>query len=187
MAGVSLRELATEVNDLAQAVVAQVREHVNGRSGEPQAIEKTVLTGLEASLGALQELGVMLDSAQNSHQDVEAVSEAMEEMDRKRAFFVGCTQRRSSRLPAHMDDAIPHAEQAERVAAGVAASRDIDQLVQAYKATEALEARIMELRGSAKSGASPEPRVLDLPRARVLVARRTIGGRIVDLDEDDED
>ena len=158
---------------------------VEGRSRNTQAIEQAVMAGLLASLEALQELGVMLESAQNGRQDVEVVSEALEEMDRKRAFFLGCTMRRSSQLPPRMDDAIPHAEQAERIAAGVASSSDIDQLVQAYKATEALEARITELRGSAKSGSAPEPRVLDLPRARVLVARRAIGARLVDLDEED--
>ena len=182
----SVRELAVELNALAQEVVTSVRALVDDGRGSPQAVETAALAGLAGSAEALQELGFMLEAAQNSHDDTEAISEAIEDAERKRAFFQGCTMRRSAFVPPHLDDAAPLAETAESVARSVAGSRDVDQLVEAYKATEALEGQVVELRGSAKSGTAPEPRVLDLPRARVLVARRAIGAWLVALDEDDD-
>jgi len=167
---------------LADEVVRAV-----GSQANPREIEQAVLRGLTLSGEALQALGYLLESAQNGRQSTEGISEAIEDVDRKRMFFQGCTMRRSSQLPPAMDDARPVAERAERLAEGMRGVRDIDRLVEAYKATEALEAEIAELRGSAKAGSAPEPRVLDLPRARVLVARRAIGGTLAALDEDEED
>jgi len=91
--------------------------------------------------------------------------------------------RRSSLSAARSDGSAAYAAQAERLAAESRAAGTIDRLVEAYKAVEGIEARIVDLRGSAKSGTAPEPRVLDIARARVLVARRAIGAAIIDLDE----
>ena len=76
--------------------------------------------------------------------------------------------------------------QAEHLAEAERDSRDLFRLVEAYKRLEGLEARVAEVRTALPPNA-PEPRVLDLPRARVLVARRIIGRAIVALDDEEEE
>jgi len=177
-------ELIRELNDLAQTAVEQVR---HGRSARG-ALEQTVLRGVAVGVEATQELAFMLESAQGGRKAAEELAEMLEDVERKRIFFQSCTMRRSAAPSGGRDDeAEADAAEAEQLAVRACTSPAIDRLVEAYKATEALEARIAELRGSAKSATGPEPRVLDLPRARVLVARRAIGGAIVELDEDEKE
>jgi hypothetical protein len=180
----SAREVVAELDALSQTVIRQVTARA-----APRDIEQLILRGLELSTEGVQQLSQQLESAQHGRRDdVSYLSEALEITEQKLAFFLGSTMRRSvaAQLRAR-DDAEAHAEQAERVAADACAVRALDHLVEAYKALEGLEARIVELRGSIKSGSTgPEPRVLDLPRARVLVARRSVGAAVIELDSEDD-
>lgn len=180
----SARDTIAELEALSRAVLRQVAERAS-----PRELEQTVLRGLELSTEAAQELGLQLDSAQHGRRDeVAYLSEALELAEQKLAFFLGSTMRRSVAAQLRgRDDAEEHAEAAERLAAQVCAGGALDQLVEAYKALEGLELRIVELRGAVKSGSTaPEPRVLDLPRARVLAARRAVGTAVVALDPDED-
>jgi hypothetical protein len=180
-----VRDLVAELERLSQSVVRQV-----GDRAAPRLIEEAVLRGLELSTDAAQQLSQQLDSAQVGRRDeVEFLSEALEIAEQKLAFFLGCTMRRSVATQIRgRDDAEGHAAEAERLAASACASPELFQLVQTYKALEGLEARVVELRAEIKSGSSgAEPRVLDLPRARVLAARRAVGAAVVALDAEDED
>jgi len=179
----SLRETVEQLNAIAGEVTAAVRTLPRASGSRPAAIEQAVLRGLEASVEAQQQLIQALDSAGPTSQDIEPISEALEQVEQKLAFFHGCTMRRSS-LDREDEEADEYARQAEAVAGAVSETQAIDQLVEAYKATEGLEGRVVELRGQAKSGSGPEPRVLDLPRARVLAARRLIGSRLLALDSE---
>ena len=183
----SLRDIVEDVNTLAQAVVDQVSAFVAGRTAAKQPIEQAALNGLVASAGALDELGQMLESTRVGRQDAEPVAEAVTFVDQKLAFFQGCTVRRSAAHGPYEEEAEGHALAAEQLAQEALAAGGLFELIEAYKLTEALEASIVELRGNSKSGASPEPRVLDLPRARVLVARRALGAAVVELDSDEEE
>src|SRR5438309_77329 len=166
-----------EIDGLAQAVLDQVRAWVARKDGSQQAIEQTVLKGLAASTEAVQELSLQLESGRLRREEAAALAEALSQVDQKLAFFQGCTMRRSTAQAVRFeDDAEPFAAEAEQLAAGAPSMPGIYELVEAYKRVEALEARVAELRSEIKSGTGPEPRVLDLPRARVLTARRTIGG-----------
>ena len=161
-----------------------------GAKAAPRDIEDAVLRGLELSAEAAQLLALQLESAQRGrHGEAADLAEALELAEQKLAFFLGSTMRRSVAAQLRGRDAAEaHAEQAESLAAEVCAAPALDRLVEAYKALEGLEARIVELRGSVKSGSTaPEPRVLDLPRARVLTARRLVGAAVVALDPEDED
>ena len=179
----SVREVMAELEELSRAVLRQVRAR-----GPARELEAAVLEGLAVSSEAVQRLSLQLDSAQHGRGDEAAYfAEALEVAEQKLAFFLGCTMRRSVAAELRRgDDAEAHAEAAERLAEEVCASGAIDQLVEGYKALEGLEARIVEARGAIKSGsAAPEPRVLDLPRARVLAARRQVGAAVVALDDED--
>ncbi|MFI5266300.1 MAG: hypothetical protein ACHQ7M_02880 [Chloroflexota bacterium] len=180
----SVREVVAELEAISHTVVRQVTARAATRE-----IEQAVLRGLELSTEAAQRFSQQLESAQHGRRDeVSYLSEALELAEQKLAFFLGSTMRRSVAAQLRgRDDAEAHAEQAERLAADACATPAIDRLVEAYKALEGLEARIVELRGSIKSGSTgPEPRVLDLPRARVLAARRSVGAAVVELDSEDD-
>ncbi|HEY8694065.1 MAG TPA: hypothetical protein VIR57_15145 [Chloroflexota bacterium] len=180
----SIRDIIDDMEALSRTVIQQVVARA-----APRAIEEAVLRGLDLSTEAAQHLSLQLDSAQRGrHDEVSYLSEALEVADQKLAFFLGSTMRRSVAAQLRgRDDAEAHAEQAERVAAEACATHALDRLVEAYKALEGLEARIVELRGTIKSGGSgPEPRVLDLPRARVLAARRSVGAAVIELDSEDD-
>ncbi len=168
----SPRELVAEVSGLADVVMAGVTDLVGGGTGTVQDVEQAVLRGLAASA-----------------QDVEPLAAALATVEQKQAFFQGCTMRRSLLGAAGRDDRPERcAEQAEALAVAARSMTAVDQLVEAYEAAEGLEARIVELRGTMKGGAAnPEPRTLDLPRARVLVARRAIGAALLALDEEDDE
>jgi len=175
-----VRDILGEIDGLAQAVLDQVRAR-----GRPEAIEQTVILGLTRSTEAVLHLSQQLESGRLPRDEAEALAEALSQVDQKLAFFQGCTMRRSSAQAARYgDDAEDYAVEAERLAETARSNGNIHDLVQAYKRLEALEARVVEVRGATKSGAGPELRVLDLPRARVLAARRVIGGAITSLDED---
>lgn len=181
----SLRDVISELEDLSQDVI----RHVRSRAA-PRDIELAVLKGLALSTEVTQQLSLQLDSAQHGRRDeVAYLSEALETAEQKLAFFLGCTMRRSVAAELRRGDAADvHAQEAERVAAEVCASGAIDRLVEGYKVLEGLEARIVEARGAIKSGSTaPEPRVLDLPRARVLAARRAVGAAVVALDGEGDD
>ena len=175
-----VRELVMQLEELAGAVI----DGVGRRQGQGQ-VEQAALRGLEAGLEAVQQLTSMLDSPLRSQDDTEVLVEALADAEQRLAFFQGCTMRRSS-LPRYDDEAEEYAQQAEALAAQVRAAPAVDRLVEAYKQLEGLESRIVAVRAAAKSGAGPEPRVLDLPRARVLVARRAVGRALVALDEEEE-
>jgi len=179
----SVRETIAELEALSQTVIQRVAARV-----APRDIEQTVLRGLELSTEAAQQLSLQLESAQRGRfEEVSYLSEALELAEQKLAFFLGSTMRRSVAAQLRgRDDAEVHAVQAERLAADACATGAIDRLVEAYKALEGLEARVVELRSAVKRGSSgPEPRVLDLPRARVLAARRSVGAAVVELDSED--
>lgn len=179
-----MRDVVSELEELSQAVLRQVRARTPARE-----IEAAVLKGLALSAEAEQQLSLQLESAQHGRGDEAAyLAEALEIAEQKLTFFLGCTMRRSVAAELRRgDDAERHAAAAERLADEVCATGAIDQLVEGYKALEGLEARIVEARGAIKSGSTaPEPRVLDLPRARVLAARRQVGAAVVALDGEDE-
>ncbi len=182
----SLRDILDDVNGLAQRMMDQVGAFAAGGGGARQPLEQTALKGLAASGQALEELSQMLESARMSRQDAEPIADAIGLVEQKLAFFQGCTMRRSA-ARGHDEDAEDCASEAEELAAAVLRTGGLFELIEAYKKTEALEAEIAELRGAIKPPPVPEPRVLDLPRARVLVARRAIGAAVVELDGDDED
>jgi hypothetical protein len=178
-----VRDRLDEIEELAQAVLDQVRGWAAGRQGSPEAIERTVLRGLAASSEAVRELAQQLESGRLRGEEAAALGEAIEKADQRLAFFQGCTMRRSTAQALRRDDdAEPVAVEAERLAAAARGMAGLFELVEAYKRAEALEAQVAELRSALTSGTGPEPRVLDLPRARVLAARRTIGGLIAALD-----
>lgn len=182
-----MRDILREVNGLADDVLAQVRALGAGERGSRRELEQLVLRGLQSAAEGLDQLSFELESARSSRQDVEPFAEALEFVEQKLAFFQGCTMRRSAGQLGLEDEAEDYARDAERLAQLAAGMPGIYELVEAYKATEALEQRIVGLRGAAKSGSAPEPRVLDLPRARVLAARRTIGAAVRALDEDEDE
>lgn len=182
-----IRDILADVNDLSDAVLAQVRSVAAG-GGRRSELERLVLQGLESANEGAEQLGFELESARSSRQDVDWIVEALALVEQKVAFFQGCTMRRSAGQMGQEEEAGSHAAEAERLAAQASSMGGIFELVEAYKATEALEQRIVGLRGSAKAGgSSPEPRVLDLPRARVLAARRVIGAAVRALDDDEDD
>jgi hypothetical protein len=181
----SLKEILEDVNGLAQVLVDQVAAFVAGKGGSTQAMEQEALRGLTVASEALEELSQLLESARMGRQDAEPVADALTQVEQKLAFFLGCTMRRSAAHGPYEGQAEGHARHAERLAAEALAMAGLFELIEAYKKTEALEAGIVELRGSSKSGTAPEPRVLDLPRARVLVARRALGAAVVRLDSDE--
>ncbi len=185
----SPRELVAEVSGLADVVMAGVTDLVGGGTGTVQDVEQAVLRGLAASAEAIEQLSFLIESARSARQDVEPLAAALATVEQKQAFFQGCTMRRSLLGAAGRDDRPERcAEQAEALAVAARSMTAVDQLVEAYKAAEGLEARIVELRGTMKGGAAnPEPRTLDLPRARVLVARRAIGAALLALDEEDDE
>jgi hypothetical protein len=177
-----LPELLASLAERAQQVIDHVR--AEQARADRRLVEETVLQGLEESTAGRDQLSRMVESGRVPRQEAEAVTEALAQVEQKLAFFQGCTMRRSSRPPGGQDEhANAHAEESERLAAQAQDEPGLDQLIEAYKRTEWLEARILELREVARSGTGPEPRVLDLPRTRVLVARRTIGGIIAQLDD----
>ena len=173
-------EVLAALADLAQQVIDQVLA-----GAARQAIERTVLRGLQESSEARDQLGQVLEMGRVPKNEAEAVADALAQVEQKVAFFQGCTTRRSSLFHAGDDEALACAIESEQLAEQVRQAPALDRLIEAYKRTEALEAQIATLRESNKSGTGPEPRVLDLPRARVLVARRAIGAAVVALDDDE--
>ncbi|HUZ77416.1 MAG TPA: hypothetical protein VMV93_07535 [Chloroflexota bacterium] len=182
-----LEDILSSANDLADAVTAQVSGLAYGQACSRQALESVVLSGLGRASEAVRRLSQALDSAQLSLQPTAGFSAALAMADQRLAFFQGCTMRRSSAHPP-APEAEQCAEAAEQRAQAACASGAMDRLVEAYKALEGLEARVAEIRAaSASPSGAPEPRVLDLPRARILVARRAIGSAIVARDDDADD
>jgi hypothetical protein len=143
-----------------------------------------VLTGLQDSAETRDRIEQMLETGRVQRQEVEAMAEMLAQADQKVVFFQGCTMRRSSWLRDD-SDAERCAADGEELASGARRGAGLEWLIQAYKRTEALEGEILQLREERKSGTGPEPRILDLPRARVLAARRTIGAAIIALDQDE--
>lgn len=172
-------QILSDLTELAQRVIDQVRD-----GSDLSSIEQSVLQGLEASAEGRDQLSQMLELGRVPKNEAEVVADVLSQVEQKLAFFQGCTMRRSASLHrGQQDDADPFAREAEQLAAQARTGLGLDWLIQAYKRTESLEAGIVELRGANKSGTSPEPRVLDLPRTRLLVARRVIGSAVVELDE----
>jgi hypothetical protein len=180
-------EILAAISQLSQDVIDQVVRLRQGQ-GDRRLVEQAVLSGLEESTEGRDQLSQMLEMGRIPRHEAEAVADALAQIEQKLVFFQGCTMRRSS-LPPRGDDeeAELYAAQSEQLAGEARDGPGLDWLIEAYKRTEALEARILELRESSKSGTGPEPRVLDLPRARVLVSRRTIGAAVVELDDLDDE
>lgn len=181
----SVEEILDEVDALAQSVIDDVGTLMNGSNSATGSIEKAVLRGIAVGTEGVQQLSVALERAQSAQRGTEPISEALSHVEQKLTFFQGCTMRRSAAIPSHREQADALAGEAEGVSATACRAPDIDGLVQAYKAIESLEARIMDLRASIRGSEGPEPRVLDLPRARILVARRAVGAAVLALDTDD--
>ena len=177
----SLPEALARLEDLAGSVI----EQVSGRAQVARdTTERLVLSGLQESAETRDRIDQMLETGRVQRQEVEAVAEMLAQAEQKLAFFQGCTMRRSSWLRDDTD-ADACAAEGEHLATSARAGASLERLIQAYKRTEALEGEILQLREERKSGTGPEPRILDLPRARVLAARRTVGAAIVALDQDD--
>lgn len=181
----SPKEIVDGLSRLASAIADQVNALARGSSANRQALEKAVLDGLAAAGAIVQDLEMALESARLARQGAGELVEALYQAEQKLAFFQGCTMRRSASALAKQGDLEGWAGQAERLAQAADPAAGLERLVEAYKATEAIEARIVQARGAGKTSAAPEPRILDLPRARVLAARRAIGAALLSLDEED--
>ncbi|MBV8085234.1 MAG: hypothetical protein JO247_10515 [Chloroflexi bacterium] len=182
-----LADIVGEVDGLSQNVIRLVLAFVNGRGVGKRDIEDAVLRGLIESAEAAEQLNRRLESVRAGRQEVDGVVEALEVVEQKVAFFQGCTMRRSAAFGSPDQDAEAHARDAERISAEARASGSLERLVETYKSLERLEGQIIRLRGDPKASPTPEPRVLDLERARVLVARRLVGAAVVALDEDGDE
>src|SRR5579859_7223174 len=155
-----VRDILADINELSDSVLALVRQ----RSSR-QDIERQIFQGLETAAEGQQQLEHELESARSSPQDVEWLIEALTLVEQKLAFFQGCTMRRSAAQMGREPEAEAHAREAEELAAQAPSMPGIFELVEAYKATEQLEQRILGLRESDRGSAVREPRILDLPRA----------------------
>lgn len=175
-------QILSDLTELAQNVIDQVRV-----GADLSSIEQSVLEGLEASAEGRDQLSQMLELGRVPKNEAEVVADVLAQVEQKLSFFQGCTARRSALPHGRQQDgeAEAYAQEAEQLAVQARTGAALDWLIQAYKRTELLEARIAEVRDANKSGTGPEPRVLDLPRTRLLVARRVIGAAVIELDEPD--
>jgi hypothetical protein len=181
-----LADVVGDVDGLSQNVIRLVLAFVNGRGVAKRDIEDAVLHGLVESAEAAEQLNRRLESARSGRQEVDGLVEALEVVEQKVAFFQGCTMRRSAAFGHPDEDAEAHAREAERLAGEARGSGSLERLVETYKLLERLEGQIIRLRGDPKANPTPEPRVLDIERARVLVARRLVGAAVVALDDEDD-
>ncbi|MBV9121573.1 MAG: hypothetical protein JOZ39_12765 [Chloroflexi bacterium] len=183
----AISDALAELESQSRRIISAVTSSERGAALARKEMEGLVLSGLDLAIQASNRLTQMLDSAQTAGQDVEPISEMLGIAEQKLAFFLGCTMRRSA-LTSRDTDAERCAAEAEQLAGQVTTNPRLDLLVEAYKRLERIEGEIVALRGAgAGGGSTPEPRVLDLPRTRVLAARRRVGGAVTALDSDDED